>query len=853
MKKILVPIIISIIATGLLLSDYVFFTRSTQQFQDDEHVPGIYKAFHYMSAVRSYPESDIPESGYMKAYEKASKTMLKSSRSDNEWEPIGPMNIGGRTLDIALNPQNLNTIFAASASGGLWKSYTGGLGEDVWERVAIGYPALAIASVEISPVDSNIILIGTGECYGYGEYFPSVSFRATRGLSGMGLLRSLDGGQTWDKSIDWSYQQQRGVQRIKFDPDNPEIIWAATTEGTYKSNDVGETWDLVHDVAMATDIAINPEDPDLVFVACGGMFSEGNGIYRTQDGGMTWDLMDMGSGGPDSFGGKARLCIAPSSPNIIFASIGMSQSYGSQATWLCKSENSGDDWSVVNTSDYSRFQGWYSHYVGVSPADPSKLFCGGVDLWQSANGGATLQIDQGNIGDWFHPDWLHSDHHDIEFHPEDPDIIYLAHDGGVHRTDDGGDTFYSCNWGYQTSQFYGGFSCSNEDSLFAMGGLQDNFSCIWDGEDYWRRVIGGDGSHSAINQENNNIIYGSYQGLSIRKSNDKGISFFNVAPNNQYNVNFIAPFVLSPVDNLTMYGGAAVIYKSVNGASSWVGTNSSASFFNNPVLSMDISSTNTQVVYAATVPWYTRTYVYKTISGGSEWLNITGELPDRYPTDIHVDVNDHDIVYITLGGFGTSHLFKTTDGGDTWESIGEGLPDIPGWSVISDPEFPDHIYYGNEFGVYASTNGGITWEEFNEGLIDAVFGMDLKISMSDRKLRVATHGNGAWQRPLIGSTVSTEDDLVKNEEILLKNFPNPFKDNTTISYSLTNSEFVTLTIYDLTGRKVIEMVNEVQNAGAYEIAWNASDDKGNRLPEGIYICTLLAGNRSYSTKVQILK
>jgi len=853
MKKIIFPLFLGLIAIGLLVTDYFLINQDESETQKEEgQVPGIVKAFHFMNDVRSYPGEDIPKDGYTKAYKASMKNSLKSSRFEGVWEQMGPHNIGGRTLDIAFNHQNTNTIFAASASGGLWKSYVGGLGENAWERVPLGHPALAIAAVELSPSDSNIMFVGTGECYGNGEYFPSVSYRATRGLSGIGLLRSIDGGLSWEMSIDWSYEQQRGVQRIKFDPVDHNIVWVATTEGTFKSINQGESWELVHDVIMATDIAINPSNPDLVFVACGGMWSPGGGIYRTQDGGANWELMDMGPGGPSIFGGKARICMAPSSPNMIYASIGKNQSTGSQATWLCASIDNGDNWMVVSNDDYSRFQGWYSHYVAINPENPNHIYCGGVDFWQSFDGGSNLDIDQGNIGDWFHPDWLHSDHHDFEFHPDSANILYVAHDGGVHRTDDGGENFYSCNWGYQTSQFYAGFSCSDTDPDLAMGGLQDNFSCIYEGGMNWRRVIGGDGSFSAISQVDNDEIFGSYQNLSILKSYDGGYNWYSANPGGQNYVNFIAPFALSSVNNTTMYAASSIVHRSNNGGNSWTATNSSTQFYNNPVLSMGVSSTDVDVVYVATMPWYTDPHVYKTTNGGGEWIDITANLPNRYPTDIHVDVNDHSIVYITFGGFGTSHLYRSINSGTTWESIGEGLPDIPGWSVVTDPILPNNIYFGNEFGIFVSIDGGENWEPFMEGLIDAAFAMDLKISVSNRKLRVATHGNGAWERPLIETTVSIGNDLDSGiKEVKLTNWPNPFKNQTSIRYHLNKNSKVNLAIYDISGKLLAELINSNQSAGVQELVWNASDGKGNKLQPGIYICKLTIDNQHYSRKLHI--
>ncbi len=845
-SRILLTPVLSLIIIALLI-----ITQTTREKNTRTDPPGSFKSLTIMNAIRAYPGNDIPADAYTRAF-KYSRAFLRSpSRQIAPWESIGPKNIGGRTLDLSLNQENPNTIYAASASGGLWRSYSGGLGENAWERLELGYPVLAIGAVEVSPTDSNIIFAGTGECYGFGEYFPSVSFRATRGMSGIGLLRSMDNGETWEKSIDWSYNQQRGVQRVKFDPDSSDIIWVATTEGTYKSNDLGVTWNLVLNIPMATDISINPEDPDIVIVCCGGMFSHGNGIYRTTDGGQNWLKLFMGSSVPNPFGGKARVMTALSSPNIVYVSIGHSQSHGSNGTWLCKSEDYGETWSVVNSTDYSKYQGWYSHYVGVSPFNPDKLFCGGVDMYQSSNGGSTLQLEDGIIHDWHHPDWLHLDHHDIEFHPTNPDIVYFAQDGGVHRTDDGGETFFSCNLGYQTSQFYPGFSCSDTDSLFATGGLQDNFSCVYEGDQYWRRVSGGDGGWSAINQSNNNNIYNSSQYLNIYRSYDNGFSYEKIAPDNSgTNTNFIAPFLLSPVDNQTLYAGRSIIYKSSDSGSNWIPTNQSSQFDHNPVLTMGMSSTSTDVVYVATMARNSRARLYKTIIGGSYWKDVTADLPDRMITDIHVDVNNHNILFITLGGFGTSHLYRSDDSGETWTDIGSILPDIPGWSVINDPLNPDIIYYGNEFGIYVSNNNGQSWSEINEGLGDGVFAMDLKISVSNNKLRVATHGNGIYEIP-VESTIGMDENRSHYSDVLeFTNYPNPFYDQTILRFELAKETRVRISVYDVSGRLVEELIDKELSADAHEISFNVNHSL--RAKNGVYLCRLMAGDQTRTLKLQVI-
>src|SRR4029450_6467691 len=144
-----------------------------------------------------------------------------SSRSTffpGTWEAIGPMNFGGRTLALCFNPLNPNTIFAGSASGGLWRSFTAGIGPNAWHQIETGFPLLGVAAIAINPTDSNEIFIGTGEVYNDQNTGTGFAVRTTRGTYGIGILKSSDGGMTWSKSLDWQYDELKGVQDILINP-----------------------------------------------------------------------------------------------------------------------------------------------------------------------------------------------------------------------------------------------------------------------------------------------------------------------------------------------------------------------------------------------------------------------------------------------------------------------------------------------------------------------------------------------------------------------------------------------------------------------------------------------------------
>ncbi len=724
---------------------------------------GARKALEMLTHARAYPSPNVANAGLMSAFEASNQSLVQPAGvATPSWRPIGPLNIGGRTLAIAIDPQHPDTVYAGSASGGLWRSDSGGCGPDAWQRVSTGFPVLGVSSVAIDPNDTDVIYIGTGEVYGSPETFPGISGqRLTRGSYGIGILKTTDGGQTWAKSLDWTFDQQRGVQDVRIDPSDSAIVWAATTEGTFQSTDAGATWSRRLDVVMATDIAIDPRDSRTVYVACGGMGSPGHGVYRTRDGGATWQAMNLLRPG-FTFEGKAKLAMSPSSPNIVYASVGQSNGEifadEEAGTWLFKTVDGGDTWRLVSTENYAQLQGWYAHDLAVHPTNPDEIWIGGkpFSAYQSTNGGRTV-VSAEALG-LFQPapettaldlpgSW--ADYHDVQYHPVDPQIIYFANDGGVFRTRDSGRTVENCSRGYQTTQFYNGTSSSDTDPLLTLGGMQDNSSAAYEGSPDWRRLFLGDGAWTAINQQQNDIIYVSSQFLTLARSNDRGAKFRFLPLRRSIELtNFIAPFILSSADHSTMYAGSNLVYKSTNAGSSWFEVNQGRPLSAEPLIALAGSYQDPNIVYAATSPGKDRGRLFRSSDGGLTWRDVTQTLPDRFPTDLAVDWTSDLVVYVTFGGFGSSHVFKSTDGGDTWFDIGEGLPDLPTWSVIVDPDFPDQLVVGNDLSVYLSQDGGATWTDFSEGLPEAIIAMDLTISRSNRILRVATHGNGFYEIPL---------------------------------------------------------------------------------------------------------
>lgn len=725
------------------------------------------EAFENWYNQRAMPFDVLPMNKYREAVSFVKQRMLREKSLEvfqgdtSQWVSIGPHNVGGRILAIAIDPESTNIVWLGAAGGGLWKSVTSGVGASAWQYVHTGYPSLAVSSIAIHTDDPSIMYIGTGEI---GSVYSraQVGTPGARSTYGMGVLKSTDRGNTWmQTSLTWDFSEITAVQKVVINPLNPNTVYAATTEGTYKTTDGGTTWNRVHNVLMAMDIVMNPLDTAVLYAAYGQRNSSPNaGLYKTTDAGATWVL--QGGALPTTNFGRTSLAISPSNPNIVYASV--AHAVSSQLYGLYRTTDAGLSWTLQNnTTNYLGGQGWYDNIIAVHPTNPDIVICAGLDIYKSTNGGVTLtQKSYWYLGyegvilpgeDEGPAQYVHADHHAIVFDPSNPSTIYFGTDGGIFVSTDGGEYFDGCNGGFATTQFYNGFANAATDSFIALGGLQDNGTVKYEGTTAWNKVYGGDGGWCAIDPINKNILYEEYIYLAISKSTDGGYNWFSITsglpPNNSSNANFIAPFVISPSSSNILYAGAKAVYKTTNGGNFWFPA--SPEFNGVPIACIGVSYTSSDTLMAGTgsgslgaTPLFE---IYASVNGGANWSNVTGSLPNRYPTDISFDPSNSATAYITYSGYGVSHVFKTTNVGQSWEDISSNLPDIPVQCIVVDPLYPQHLYIGTDVGVFRTTNSGEEWFEYSLGMPIAMI-TDVTISPTNRVLRASTFGNGVYERKL---------------------------------------------------------------------------------------------------------
>ncbi|HLJ95981.1 MAG TPA: hypothetical protein VKU02_22595, partial [Gemmataceae bacterium] len=130
---------------------------------------------------------------------------------------IGPA-VGGRVCRVAGVSGDPLTYYAATASGGVWKSSDGGTN---WKPIFDDQPAASIGSLAVAPSDPNVIYVGTGEANIRGNV-----------AAGNGIYKSTDAGKTWQQV--WKQEGQIGTMIVH--PTNPEIAFAAVLGHAFGPN-----------------------------------------------------------------------------------------------------------------------------------------------------------------------------------------------------------------------------------------------------------------------------------------------------------------------------------------------------------------------------------------------------------------------------------------------------------------------------------------------------------------------------------------------------------------------------------------------------------------------------------------
>lgn len=694
--------------------------------------------------------------------EARANALTKTNTAAASWTSIGPNNFAGRMLDLAFDPNNANVIWAGAASGGIWRSTNGG---NTWMPMDKQLPTLAIGCVVTHPTNSNIIYIGTGEG----------SFNIDA-VEGVGVLKSIDGGATWTQTgLSFLLSQGEAVNEMVIDPNNPNVLIAATRDGMYRTADAGATWTRTLGTTAGWDgkeVVMDPSNSKTVYAALGFPWGNANnGIYKSTDNGVTWTVLTSGLPASTSMG-RISLTLSASNPNTLYAGIANTINNGSSLLGIYRTTDGGNNWTLQsNTPNHYNGQGWYNNVIAVDPTNASIVYSGGTNIYKSIDAGATWSTITNGI---------HVDFHAIAFNGG---TVYVGCDGGLYKSTTGGNSWTNINNGLTTVQFYKIGSDFNDVNR-AMGGTQDNGTKEYSGMTMWTTRLGGDGGEVVFDHSNSNIIYGEYQNGNHQKSTNGGSSWSAIntgLPSGPW----VTPVEMDPMAPNVLYTiGNNNLYKTSNGGTNWV------LLFDAPeTLDRDIqvAPSNNQMIYVTGA-----STIFKSTNGGMSFTKISTDLAATNITAIAVHPSQSQTLYVTNGGWSaTNHVYKTTNGGMTWQNVTSGLPNVPCNTIVLDPAHPEIVYVGTDLGVYASTDEGATWSGWNTGLPNVVVD-ELDIQATARVIRAATHGRGMFQSSMLEPSSITPATISINDVTVTEGNTGTVNATFTVSLSTAGAQPVTV-------------------------------------------------------------
>ena len=341
---------------------------------------------------------------------RAAPTDVSAISGGMKWRLLGPFR-GGRVAAACGVPSRPNEFYFGSVNGGVWKSVDAGR---VWTPVFDAQPVASIGAISVSASNPDIVYVGSGES----------SLRDSNGY-GNGMYKSVDAGRTWTHI---GLADTQHIGKIAIDPKNPDVVFVAAIghlyapspeRGVFKTTDGGRTWRKVlfknNDVG-AIEVVIDPNNSQVVYA---GLWNTrrppwftyaptngpGGGIHKSIDGGATWQ--QLATGLPAEGIGRTGIAVAPTNSRRVYAVV---------------------DCLVPDASAPAPVTGTPGRAAAAPPGQ------GG--FFRSDDGGATftkLSNDQALWGrGWYFEK--------VTVDPKNADIVYVPN-VAVNRSKDGGKTW----------------------------------------------------------------------------------------------------------------------------------------------------------------------------------------------------------------------------------------------------------------------------------------------------------------------------------------------------------------------------------------------------------------------------
>ena len=659
----------------------------------------------------------------------------------------------GRVRNFVTHPSDPNNLYVAFSNGGVWHTSDGG---GSWRPITESLGSLSTGWLAADPNNLNVLYLGLGD-----------PFDGT----GIGLVRSDNGGNSWSKPIFLGDSQV--TTQIMVAPTDSRVVLVTTDNGLFRSINAGASF---KQIALPTGKAQVPYGWSIAWTGNSGFVvtaeadpfatsgtTDGQ-AFTSNDNGATWKRAT----GLSAPGGVARITVAaaPSNRSIVYA---VASDFGGNLADFFKSVDGGATWTAlrataknvryVNPTPATMYpaqlfntQGWYDQMAIVNPTNPDIVdFGGALHNARTLDGGATWRIATDWLGQYGLP-YVHADSHAAAY--DVAGNLYFGQDGGIFKSSDGGATFTdTLNIGIVTHLIYN-VGSSKASPAAVIGGLQDNGTRVRSGStSIFNQTIGGDGFGCDIHPLNGQLVLGSLYNTRIQKSTDGGLTFGSACAGISECGTGGAPFFTKIVPSESDLSGNTVytfvntrVYRSSNYASNWsplgrTGLPGSNLFIRN----FGVAPSTEQILGIVA----NGGRVFLSNNAGASW-----KAPAALPNNglslsyISFDPTDPNIVYVAsvAPDFSRNHLWRSTNFGATWTAIdgGDFPTGVPVDVVKVDPINSSVIYAGTHLGVYRSPDRGASWVRFGAGM-PLVEVADIYLSNDSTLMRAATYGRGFWE------------------------------------------------------------------------------------------------------------
>ena len=666
------------------------------------------------------------------------------------WECMGPFDIAGRTPALAVHPTDHQILFAGSANGGVWRSSNGGAD---WEWKWLRWGATAVGALAFDLQDHQTLYAATGEANGSVDAYPGSGVYVTHNL-----------GETWKlMARSGRGALPRRIGALVPHPSKPGVLWLGGTShdesepaGLYYSQDSGRTWQRENFFSRRNytchSIVFCHDGSALVAIECGGLQT---GIWRHAR--EQWKQLAGGLPTGDLIG---RISLAASwrDPFPVYALVAGRS--GKNVFGVYRGTESGRRWENVAGEQFANEGSLsYNNTIAVSPEDPGRVICGAKDLHITQDGGATWRQASRWQAQEDSRHYVHADQHCIAIPAGD--LIYVANDGGVARSDDFGKTWQMTVRGMTTTIFFDMDVCPRNAGLFG-GGAQDN-GCLLVGDPSAngsaRRLLGGDGSallfhptrlghayaartdvHLARHSKPQHWAHDTWEATSPHAMKDA-----------EHRQNTFTIIGIDPDHPDTVWTGTQRMWRSLDGGHHW--EPKSDRLDGTGITAIEIAG---RTVFAGTCAGG----IFRSEDGGETWSgDLSGpEIPARLVTRIETHPRYPHHVIATVAGSGNvavaprldekiNHIFYSEDNGSTWRPLDPpNHPDVACHAAVFERTPPYRLFIANDCGVW-QVEELLHFRLLDHGLPNALI-TDLVYHEETSTLWAATYGRGIWKRKM---------------------------------------------------------------------------------------------------------